>query len=221
MSYDTLDSISLKKFNQCAAVISTDSQSPIIESSSLDDLYDLDIHALDENFKSLTFEYENNMRDLRADPNNLSKKQSIIRIVENMKQIKLWSSKLNTEEGRRLLDEHQQDIEKRKYEIDQVLKIVKAQSAVDICFIMDCTGSMARYIESAKSDINKLTDTITALFKTTPRLAFIGYRDINCNKDNLVQFNFTADVNAFREFLSNVIVIGGDDCCEDVIGKKK
>jgi hypothetical protein len=111
-------------------------------------------------------------------------------------------------------------MEKRKYEIDQVLKIIKAQSAVDICFLMDCTKSMKSFITSAKRDINKLTKTISALFKTKSHLAFIGYRDINCKKNNLVKLNFTTDVNVFREFLSNVTMRGGDDYCEDVIGKK-
>jgi hypothetical protein len=221
LSYDTIDSIRLKSRSQRSSVISTDSQSPTTEASSTADLCDLDVDAIDEAFKRLSLEFQNNMRDLRADPNNPSKKQSVLRTNEKMNQIKLWSSKLNTEEGRRLLDEHRKDIEKRQYEIDQVLKIIKAQSAVDICFLIDCTRSMAPYINEVKNSINQLTKPITALFKTTPRLAFVGYRDIDHKENNLVQLNFTTDVNAFQQFLSQIVLIGGIDYCEDVIGKCK
>jgi hypothetical protein len=220
-SYDTLDSIRLKNRSQRSSVISTDSQSPTTEASSTADLCDLDVDALDEEFKHLSLEFQNNMRDLRADPNNPSKKQSVLRTKEKMNQIKLWSSKLNTEEGRRLLDEHRKEIEKRQYEIDQVLKIIKAQSEADVCFVMDCTGSMAPYINEVKNSINNLTKTIMALFKTTSRLAFVGYRDIDYKENNLVQLNFTTDVNAFQQFLSQIALMGGADYCEDVIGKCK
>jgi hypothetical protein len=185
----------------------------------MDDLFDLDIDALDEEFAVLTLEYQNNMRDLRTDPSNLSKKQSIIQTKEKLKQMKTWTSIVNTEEGKRLLNERRKDIGKRKYEIDQVLKTVKAQSAVDVCFLMDCTSSMKTYITSAKNDINNLMKIVSALFKTTPHLAFIGYRDFDCNEENLVKLDFTTDVNNFRKFLDNVTTLGGDDCCEDVIGK--
>jgi hypothetical protein len=220
--YDTVDSISLKNLNQCALVISTNSQAPStsVQSSFTTDLCDLDIGALNEEITRLTLECQNNMRDLQVDPNNSSKKQAVLRTREQMNKIKEWTSKLNTEEGRRLLEERRKDIEQRKYEIDQVLKVVKAQSEVDICFVMDCTGSMKQYIAAAKNKIQNLTKTITALFKTTPRLAFIGYRDVDYKENNLLRLNFTTDADAFREFLSYVTAISGSDYCEDVIGKK-
>jgi len=221
--HDSVTTIRLKQRKQHPSVTFSDtqSQSPSTESLSTSDLADLDIDALDAEFQRLTHEYQNNMRKLREDPSNASKKQAVLGTKQRMNQIKLWTSKLNTEDGRRLLEENEKEIDKRKYEIDQVLKVIKAQSNVDVCFIMDCTGSMKPYIAAAKNTINSLTKTITALFRATPLLAFIGYRDIDYKENNLVRFDFTSDVDAFREFLSHVTITGGADYCEDVIGKRK
>ena len=219
-AYDTVDTLRLRKHNQNVSAIPDESQSAVTSSSSTSDLCDLDIDALDKEFKSLQLEFQKNMSALREDPTNSSLKQSVMQTKEKLQQLKLWSTKLNTEEGRHLLEQRRKDEEKRKYEIDQVLKLIKAQSAVDICFMMDCTGSMIPYIESAKKNINNLTQTIKAMCNTTPRLAFVGYRDIDHKQDNLIQLDFTSDTDAFRNFLSNIRMIGGVDYCEDVIGKK-
>jgi hypothetical protein len=220
--YDTTDSISLKKWNQHDSAISSDSQSSStsVQSSIVRDLCDLDFDDLDKDLERLKLECQNNMRDLRADPNNPSKKQAVLQTRERMNKMKEWTSKLNTEEGRHLLEERRKDMEQRKYEIDQVLKMVKAQSKVDICFVMDCTNSMKQYIAAAKNKIQNLTKTITALFKTTPRLAFIGYRDVDYKENNLLRLNFTTDADDFREFLRDVTTMPGDDYCEDVFSKK-
>ena len=216
---DSVDTIRLKS-KSCVSLVSTNPEPTITESSSVPNLHDLDLDELDQEYKNLIAECENNMRDLRADPQNLSKKQSFLRTKDKLKQMKDWTSKLNTQEGRRLLDEKKKDVEKRKYEIDQVLKMVKAQSAVDICFLVDCTSSMKKYIQTLKNDINQLTNTIMTFFKTTPYLAFIGYRDVDIKKDRLIQLDFTTDIHVFETFLSDVELRGGKDYCEDVISKK-
>ncbi|CAF4895425.1 unnamed protein product [Rotaria socialis] len=109
-------------------------------------------------------------------------------------------------------------MDQRKYEIDQALKVIKAQSAADVCFIMDCTESMGAYIAAAKNSINILTKTLTALFKIPPRLAFIGYRDVSDGANKLIRMNFTTDVGTFQKVLGNIAVFGGGDECEDVFG---
>ena len=219
---DSVDTIRLKRHNSCGSLASVDLQSAtIIEPSPISDLCDMDINALNQEVKNLILECQSCMHDLLADPDNSSKKQSLLQTKVKLQRIKEWSSKLNTEEGRRLLEEQKTYVEKRKYEIDQVLKIIKAQSAVDICFLLDCTSSMKKYIKAVKDNINQLTNTIMSLFETKPSLAFIGYRDVHNTTNSLVQLNFTTDVNIFREFLNGVDLKGGKDYCEDVIGKKK
>jgi hypothetical protein len=79
---------------------------------------------------------------------------------------------------------------------------------------------MKRYIVAAKNEIQYLTKTITALFRTAPRMAFIGYCDIDCKDNNLLWLNFTSNADAFREFLSHVTTIRSADVCEDVISKR-
>ncbi|CAF1392458.1 unnamed protein product [Adineta steineri] len=215
---DTVDSIRLKIRKQHPSVSFVDSSPTSLSIQSNKDVCDLNIDELDAEFNKLTLDIKNNMRDLRADPSNASKKQTILATKERMNKIKDWTSKLNTEDGRRLLDENQKDIDKRRYEIDQVLKVVKAQSSVDVCFMMDCTGSMTQYIASAKNTIDNLTKTISALFKTSPRLAFVGYRDFIDGADKLIRLDFTADVSIFQNFLNAISATGGDDTCEDVFG---
>ncbi|CAF2769860.1 unnamed protein product [Rotaria sp. Silwood2] len=185
--HDSVDSIRLKECKQYVSVTFADSQSqpPFNQSSYTSDLYDLDIDALDAEFKRLTADYQDKMRHLRADPNNSSMKQAVLATKERMIKIKEWTSKLNTQEGRRLLNECQKDTEKRKYEIDQVLKVIKAQSTAAVCFIMNCTGSMEPYVVAAKNAIINLTKALTALFRTATRLAFISYRDVDHGEKTL------------------------------------
>jgi hypothetical protein len=83
--YDTLDSIRLKNRDQHTST----AQPTNVEPSSAPDLSDLDIDALDEDFKRLTVRVENDMRELRAGPTDASKKQSVIKGKEKMNQIKI------------------------------------------------------------------------------------------------------------------------------------
>ncbi|CAF3280414.1 unnamed protein product [Rotaria socialis] len=195
---DTVDSIRLKERKPHASVTVADFPSQPLPTQSSSDSFDLDIDALDAEFRSLTLDQEKNIQQLRADPHNPAKKTS--------------------KEGRRLLDENEKDLDQRKYEIDQALKVITAQSAADVWFIMDCTESMGAYIAAAKNSINILTKTLTALFKIPPRLAFIGYRDVSDGANKLIRMNFTTDVGTFQKVLGNIAAFGGGDECEDVFG---
>ncbi|CAM4936564.1 unnamed protein product [Rotaria socialis] len=125
---------------------------------------------------------------------------------------------MRTEEGMAIVKEdmkkaREYEVNQRKYEIDEVLKLTKAQSAIDVCFLVDCTGSMSAYIDATKTQIRQLTDTIIKLHATKPHLAFVGYRDID---ENIEKLDFTDDVNIFKMYLDQVNATGGDDTCEDV-----
>ncbi|CAF1667863.1 unnamed protein product, partial [Didymodactylos carnosus] len=148
-------------------------------------------------------------------------RKAVAKNKEKLNQIKTWTSKLNTEDGKRRVEEirkvEQQKVERRKYDIGELLKTVKAQSTIDICFLMDCTGSMTAYIEATKTNIHHTTQTITSLFKP-PQLAFVGYRDVN-DVQNCVKLDFTNDVNVFKEFLKDVQATGGKDSCEDIFSE--
>ncbi|CAF1336337.1 unnamed protein product [Rotaria sp. Silwood1] len=50
-------------------------------------------------------------------------------------------------------------------------------SILDLAFAMDCTGSMASYIESAKNNIRAIVEEIVRSEKSDIRLALVEYRD--------------------------------------------
>ncbi|CAF0763137.1 unnamed protein product [Didymodactylos carnosus] len=216
---DTVDSIRLKnKMKRPSLITIID---PGIENITAA-LSDLDINALDAELKNITHDISSNLKEYRSNPQNLALCQLIQKSKAKLVQLKSWTSLLNTEDGMKLIQQQmkneEEQVNKRKYEIDELLKSVKALSSVDICFLVDCTGSMQDYIDATRDNIKTLTNTISNLFRTKPRLAFIGYRDISDNENNLIKFEFTDDIDAFSDFLSHIETVGGDDICEDVFG---
>ncbi|UJR24468.1 hypothetical protein I4U23_005843 [Adineta vaga] len=203
---DTIDSMRIRKSTSRTSVATIDWE---IETSS--SAIDLDIENLDKQFQQLSLEYRNNRKALRNDPNNKEIRKAIDTTLENLSQIQMWTSLMKTEEGFAIVKEAM--LKQRQYEIDEALKLTKVQSAVDICFLMDCTGSMTRYIDITRTQICQLTNTIGKLYSTTPRLSFVGYSDID---EMIEKLDFTDDVNTFKAFLDKVRATGGDDACEDV-----
>ncbi len=48
---------------------------------------------------------------------------------------------------------------------------------IDLVFAMDCTGSMASYIDSAKTNIRAIVEDIVRSEQSDIRLALVEYRD--------------------------------------------
>lgn len=86
---------------------------------------------------------------------------------------------------------------------------------LDICFVMDCTSSMAPWIEAAKTTVK---DMIAALPSDVPnkRVAFVGYRDFTDGPAQVQRF--TEDVDAVVRFIDSQVADGGDDIPEDIAG---
>ena len=179
---------------------------------------DVDIDALDAEFQRLSNEFKSKIVELREHPENDNLRQELISTNGLLSQMRIWSSLVSTAEGLAIVKKNliDREILQRKYQIDQILKISKAQSAMDLCFLMDCTGSMRSFVQATKSQIRQLTERIVQLYSIKPRLAFVGYRDIN---EPLDQLDFTTDEERFEAFLHQVQASGGDDTCEDVFGK--
>ena len=109
---------------------------------------------------------------------------------------------------------------KRRREIALVLREVKKASIVDVCFLVDCTGSMSKYIDEVKSKIQWLVEAISQRHKGVKslNLAFVGYRDL-CDEDrNYSILPFTKSATAFRDFLNKVCAFGGCSHTADVAG---
>jgi hypothetical protein len=216
---DTVESIRLtRRPHRCSApTIDWDTK------KSTETITDIDIDALDAEFERLSFDFKGQIAELRKNPNNMSLRHTLTSTKESLIRIKTWSSLLNTTDGAALVkksmaEQREQQLIQRKFEVDEILKISKAQSMVDLCFLMDCTGSMRQYLDATKIQIRQLTETIVQLYNTKPYLAFVGYRDIN---ENMEKFDFTDDENVFQEYLNQIQAIGGDDTCEDVFGKSE
>lgn len=188
-----------------------------------DSVFDIDIDALDTEFERLSLDFKNKLAELRNNPNNMTLHHTLTSTKEALMRIKTWSSLINTTDGlaiakRSMAEQREKDLLQRKYEVDEILKVSKAQATIDLCFLMDCTGSMRKYLHATKTQIYQLTETIEYLYCIKPYLAFVGYRDIG---ENLEKFDFTNDETKFQEFLHQIQAAGGDDTCEDVFSKSQ
>ena len=184
---------------------------------------EFDIDTLDVQFKCISTEFRKNLNELRQNPEKKELIQKLALSKQALSRIASWSSMVNTAEGLEMIKNsiepetlRQTKIINRKQEIEEILNLSKAQSAIDVCFLMDCTGSMRMYVNATKTQIRSLTKTITFLYSTKPRIAFVGYRDID---DPMEILDFTDVEEEFEKYLNQIQARGGDDTCEDVFGK--
>ncbi|KAG7364997.1 alpha-kinase family protein [Nitzschia inconspicua] len=106
----------------------------------------------------------------------------------------------------------------KETDVRTVLRFVREAEAVDLAFVLDCTGSMAKYIEAAKSSIQ---DIARRVMHTNPdlnlRVAVVGYRDIS-DANRFEVLDFTTSINDFESFVAKLVAEGGADAPEDVAG---
>jgi len=93
------------------------------------------------------------------------------------------------------------------------------EQILDLCLIMDCTGSMASWIAHCKETLNKVIDaTVERDPNCKVRTAFVGYRDF-CDKNALFELHdFSYDADKVKEFINKVEAKGGGDFPEDIHG---
>ena len=109
--------------------------------------------------------------------------------------------------------------EARKREIDRVLAMMAAAQAVDLCFLVDCTGSMASYIQGVKEKIQTIVEKSKRMLPDLNfSVAFVGYRDHCDGANRTVVSNFTTSILEFQSFMGSVQATGGGDAPEDVFG---
>lgn len=111
---------------------------------------------------------------------------------------------------------------------------------VDLCFLVDCTGSMSSYIEAVKNNVKQLRDDLVAQYKGCDiRFAFVRYTDYDQPESTrttfidfttlvkegvaiiLVTINtllFYSNQSAFHSFVSGIVADGGGDSPEDIMG---
>ena len=85
----------------------------------------------------------------------------------------------------------------------------KGGKKLDLCLLLDCTGSMASWIQRSKDTLNEIIDTVKAnnpgLFV---RVSFVGYRDIKDHPRFSIQ-EFSDDLQAVKKFIATVNASGG------------
>ena len=92
------------------------------------------------------------------------------------------------------------------------------ERSVDLCIVMDCTGSMAAWIDACRDTLIAALDALRAKFpRASFRAAFIGYRD-HCDAERFVLHPLNENVDALTASIRAVRAQGGGDTPEDVAG---
>eukprot|EP00117_Sycon_ciliatum_P007679 scpid41867/ scgid10685/ Alpha-protein kinase vwkA; von Willebrand factor A alpha-kinase len=95
--------------------------------------------------------------------------------------------------------------------------------SVDVCFMVDCTESMGRWIVAVRNNIKTLYQRIQEIYNRQChiRAAFVGYYDVENRWYKLerpsTKLDFTTSPTKFYSFVNKVHVGGGDDAAEDVM----
>jgi Mg-chelatase subunit ChlD len=112
-------------------------------------------------------------------------------------------------------DEEKERLEKLK----EVMKMIRKSETVDLCFMVDCTGSMASHIDAVMVQIHTI---VSKLKKTSAdmeiKVSFLGYRDICDGSNQFTILDFTSDIDFFQVFVGSTVATGGGDGPENIGG---
>ena len=95
----------------------------------------------------------------------------------------------------------------------------KERRKLDVCFVMDATGSMGSWINAVAEKVVEISETLMHQLgaKWQIRLALVAYRD-HCDKDRLETCQFTSNPQEISVFARGLKATGGGDTPEDVLG---
>lgn len=99
--------------------------------------------------------------------------------------------------------------------------IMKKQFMLDVCFLLDCTGSMGAWIQAAKSKVLEIAAHAHTIDpRAHVRLSFVGYRDIgDLERFVVVPFQTENELEGgLKKRLESVKEGGGGDVPEDIVG---
>ena len=108
-----------------------------------------------------------------------------------------------------------------KTDHDQMLKMLRAQQTLSLCFVVDATGSMHMgnifkgVCQTIRSIIGELQASMAGMCF---ELSCVAYRDVCDGIRRFEVHEFDGSISGFERFLSSVRASGGGDQCEDVIG---
>ncbi|KAI6227529.1 Efk-1 [Aphelenchoides fujianensis] len=117
----------------------------------------------------------------------------------------------------------------RNEQLLQAMQRIRTSRHVDLCFVVDATGSMTGYIQEVKDVVHKIVRELvpqkaddqsgSKAMVNTLRLAFVAYRDYDYSKRFEI-LPFTKRVDEFSEFCANIKAeyAWDNDDPEDVLG---
>lgn len=105
----------------------------------------------------------------------------------------------------------------RPEELRAAVRKLAAQGMLQVCFVMDGTGSMAPHLSTVKDDIVRLSNDMEVSTHATARFALVVYRDYEDGSGHIELFDFRTAAE-LSSTLSGVSAYGGGDACEDCFG---
>ena len=105
-------------------------------------------------------------------------------------------------------------------ESQRIIKLMRMAQAVDLCFVLDATGSMdmGAILAATRQQIrNLVTEVRRHLRHLQIRLALVVYRDLEDAQPFEVS-PFSSSISVFEAVIGAVVAGGGGDQCEDVVG---
>lgn len=94
--------------------------------------------------------------------------------------------------------------------------VVTSSQRIDQVFVMDVTGSMSSYIETAKQRVIEMVNDLEHMYPDLQlRLAFVGYRDVDDTRE-LEMVEFVQDKEVFHDRIMSISARGGGDTNENV-----
>lgn len=152
---------------------------------------------------------------------NQSNVNKLKRQLEDMQSV-LSSKKLASLSRKKDADDLNRKIistEERKALIKALENHLAEAASLDLCFMVDCTGSMISYMQSIRDRINELVNSIDQLYPDVPlRLGFVGYRDHCDGSDRSFLYPFSSDIAAFKMAVGSQKAFGGCGSFADVYG---
>ena len=77
-----------------------------------------------------------------------------------------------------------------------------SDKTLDLCLILDCTGSMGNWIERSKDTLKTIVDQVQSTNKGLKiRVAFVGYRDFG-DKEQFGILDFSENMDDVKKFIS-------------------
>ena len=172
-----------------------------------------------------------NLASLKSEKDCIALKDRVVSIPGKIDTVKANIKSLQTKKGeldsvkdKAILDSVGYYL-KKCGAIDESLAVRRIQDdnkksqRVDLCFLIDGTGSMDEWIDKTKEKTLEILKGVKETYKETKfRIAVVIYRDFDMGQKSFDVLQFTDNPRAVPEFLSHIIADGGEDQAEDING---